>query len=90
MKYIILFISTALLLGSIGCKDSRYERREIGNDIVEAKFTKDSLINGLAKFYDHNGQLESQGYYVKGKKTGPFIILVTIYQNTKKINLICT
>jgi|SRR6185312_8937841 len=76
----LIFIFSAAVLFSSGCKDTTYKRKKIGADIVEAKFIKDSLIDGEAKFYDLDGKINSKANYTMGIKNG---VALTYYGNGK-------
>ncbi len=73
MKYIIILIVSSISIYSCNDSASKYERKRIGNDIVEAKFINDSVIDGEAKFYNQSGALENKGYFSKGLKNGYWI-----------------
>lgn len=79
MIKLIIFLFSIILLSS-GCNDNHYKRKKIGADIIEAKFIKDSLIEGEARFYDLDGKLNSKANYKKGIKYGEAIVY---YKNGK-------
>ena len=68
MKKVILIAITFFVL--ISCSNYELQRKKIGEDLVEAKFVDDTLINGEAKFFDLNGNLESKANFFKGIKNG--------------------
>lgn len=76
MKKVILIAITFFVL--ISCSNYELQRKKIGEDLVEAKFVDDTLINGEAKFFDLNGNLESKANFFKGIKNG---YAVNYYKN---------
>ena len=79
MKYIINAVFFCFLLSA--CKEKKIIRKRIdGKNIIEAKFINDSVIDGVAKFYDLQGNLKVRGTYLNGKRNGPTLIF---YENRK-------
>lgn len=77
MRSLILIL---IVFISFGCSKSKYEKKKIGGQIIEANFINDSLINGIAKIYDSEGKLLAQTSFINGIKNGPS---VTFYENGK-------
>ena len=82
MTNILSFLTIIVLI--YGCKsenqDKENKRIHLNGRIVEASFLNDSLIDGEAKFYTPQGNLESKVMYKEGRKNGVF---KSYYQNGK-------
>ena len=79
---LILFLIICLL-ANISCfhkKDGQTLRKKEGNDIIEANFINDTIIDGVAKYY-RNENLISVVTYRYDSKFGPAI---NFYDNGKK------
>ena len=63
-----------LLILLFACRETgqKFEKRKVGDKFVETTF-KDTLYNGITKFYSLKGTLESKIYYNAGIKNGPAI-----------------
>jgi len=78
MKYIIIVACSIFLFSS--CNEKTLVRKKIGNDIVEAQFLNDSLIDGKAKYFNNTGILEAYYTFKNGVKNGN---AVTFHENGK-------
>ena len=65
-----------LLILLFACRETgqKFEKRKVADKFVETTF-RDTLYNGITKFYSLKGTLESKIYYNEGIKTPPVIIL---------------
>jgi hypothetical protein len=84
MKYLIIIIAISLLFFS--CSGTKYQKKQIGDNIVEAKFIDGNRIDGFAKFYNLSGSLEYEGNYINGVKNGSGR---TFYENGKVKDSMC-
>lgn len=71
----LLTITFVALVGAfilINCNDTkkRVERRQMNGYTIEAHFKDDSIVEGVAKFYQKDGRLVSITNYSDGKKDG--------------------
>ncbi|HYJ64253.1 MAG TPA: hypothetical protein VEV62_10950, partial [Parafilimonas sp.] len=67
-----------ILFAIIDCSNHEIKKKKIGNDLVEARFIDDTLIDGTAKFFDMNGNIESKANFLRGLKNG---YAVNYYKN---------
>jgi antitoxin component YwqK of YwqJK toxin-antitoxin module len=72
MKFFLL-----LVIITLGCNagNRQFKRKEIGGEIVEANFLNDTLIDGVAKYYDkESSTLVRKVCYRQGQKDGLSVI----------------
>lgn len=79
MKIITVLLTIVLLSCDNGPK-KKLQRKNFNDKIIESYFINDSLPDGISKYYDLNGRLESVITFSKGLKNG---IAINYYYNGK-------
>ena len=79
MRIFVLIIITLSIL--LSCKNEyKIEKKKVGDYIVEARFLKNGLIDGIAKYFDNENELSGYITYKEGIKNG---LSVSYYKNLR-------